>query len=98
MNKFYYEFSDHDYYGLVVVTATNEEEAYPQAIQLYVDVIAGESVEEVEAEAAPHLIPEEWAFRKFIYAPNTMDHQVKDLVKEYQEMESGVLLVDSTLV
>ncbi|WP_339304240.1 hypothetical protein NST33_17655 [Paenibacillus sp. FSL L8-0435] len=97
----YYEFDEHCYYALIAVTVEDGDFAtrcYRKATELYVDVVAGESVEEVLKEAYPHLRTREYAFMKFISAHEEEDRSVKELLTQFDEAENEVLLVDSSLL
>lgn len=101
MKTFYYEFDEHEYYGLVAVSVeANDFEmaSYKKAIQHYVDVIGGDSVEAVEEEAMPNLRTKEYAFMRFMYAPNTLDLPVHKMIEEFEETTDGVLLIDGSLL
>lgn len=101
MKQFYYEFDENEYYGLVAVSVEENDfktTPYKKATKMYVEVIAGGSVNEVLDEAEPNERTKEYAFMKFMNAPNTMDETVRDLIQEFEDTTDGVLLVDGSLI
>lgn len=97
----YYEFSDNEYYALVAVTTDkNDLKAKPhkQATEIYVEVVAGESVEEVLEEAEPNLRTKEYAFMKFVCGTHEDGYTVKQVIKDFEETKHGILLVDGSLL
>lgn len=98
--KFYYEFSENEYYALVVVTAENEPgkiAPYKKAAETYVEIVGGETVESVLEEATPHLRTEEYAFMKVMRDITIGKQSVEKIIKEFDALENGVLLIDSSL-
>lgn len=97
----YYEFDRHEYYALVVVTVEDTNlytRPYKKATELYVEVVAGESVDEVLEESEPSLRTKEYAFMKFMHAHDDEARTVKELLAEFDEAKNDVLLVDSSLL
>lgn len=97
----YYEFSENEYYALVAVTTDeNDLQAKPhkQAAEIYVQVIAGESVQEVLEEAEPNQRTKEYAFMKFVCGHHEEGYTVKQVIKDFEETKHGVLLVDGSLL
>ncbi|AMQ06554.1 hypothetical protein [Sporosarcina psychrophila] len=54
-----------------------------KATEMYIEVIAAESADEILDEAEPNLRTKEYAFMKFMNVPNTQDHTVRDLLQEF---------------
>lgn len=100
MKQHYFEFDDHEYYGLIAVNMEEEDrnEPHEKAIEIYVSEIAGVCFYSVSEEGKPEQITKEQAFMKFMYAPNHEDNDVKTLIKQFEEMENGVLLIDGSLI
>lgn len=101
LNQFYYEFNENEYYGLVAVNVDKSElktKPHVKATELYLEGIGGESVEEILDDAIPNQRTKEYAFMKFAYAPNTPNQTVEELIKEFESIENGVLLVDGSLI
>ncbi|PAD70865.1 hypothetical protein CHH83_01305 [Bacillus sp. 7586-K] len=97
----YFEFSENEYYGLVAVYVDKNDlktKPYKKATEIYVRNIGGESVEVVLEEASPIHVTKEYAFMKFMYAPNTLEVSTGDLIKEFENTKDGVLLVDGSLI
>ena len=104
----YFEFNNHDYYGLIAVrTDLSELNKVQRAIaksgeykaaKLYSETIAGENVEEVLEQGYPTQISKSEALLKYLLAPDLCHKTVRELVKEFEEVENGVLLVDGSLV
>jgi len=100
-NQFYYEFKEQDYYALIAVNVEKYDlktKPHKKATELYVGVVAGESVEEVLEEGDPIQVTKEYAFMKFIYAHEYESQTVKELIKQFEESENEVLLIDSALI
>lgn len=103
----YYEFNKHEYYGLVAVrTDLTELEGVKlalakvgedKAIQTYLETIAGDTVDEIEAEGYPEQISKSEALLKFLLADDLKDRNVGELIKEFEKVENGALLIDSSL-
>ena len=101
MKQFYYEFNENEYYGLVAVNVEENDlktVPYKKATKMYVEVIAGDSVDEILDEAEPNLRTKEYAFMKFMNAPNTLNQTVRDLIQEFESTTDGVLLIDGSLL
>ncbi len=104
----YFEFRDHEYYGLVAVktdladldriermAAKVGEE---KAIKVYFETIGGESIDKIKLEGYPTQISKSEALLKFLLAPDNADVSVKNLIKQFEECENNALLVDGSLV
>lgn len=104
----YFEFNDHEYYGLVAVradfTKLNRTQravvstGQQKAIKTYLNTVGGESFEEIEREGYPTSISKSEALLKFLLATDTIDRSVRELVEEFEGIENGALLVDSSLI
>lgn len=94
----FYEFNNHEYYGLVV--ADNEEKAY----EVYFEGVGGSSVDEIKAEGSPDEITYLNAFAKTISADIKYGDEIalNSTIKDYQEAfdsyENTALLIDGSLV
>lgn len=71
---------------------------YKKATEMYIEVIVAESVDEILNEAEPNLRTKEYAFMKFMNAPNTQDHTDRDLLQEFESTTNGFLQADSSLL
>lgn len=97
----YFEFNEHEYYALIAVTTdTNDLKAKPhkQAAEIYVEIVAGESVAEILDEATPNLRTQEYAFMKFVYGTHEQGYTVDQVIKEFKETKHGILLIDGSLI
>ena len=104
----YYEFDNHEYYGLVavrtdlsklgpiqkVITKSGEY----RAAEIYAEVISGESVDEVLKQGYPTQVPKSYALLKFLLAPDYANRTIVEVIKEFNQVENGVLLVDGDLI
>lgn len=99
--QFYYEFSDHDYYALIVVTKEESDlytQPYIEAAKVYVDVVSGDSVREVLDEAHPNLRTKEFAFEKFLRGDGHGEMSLKEVIKQFDESKNEALLIDSAFL
>lgn len=102
--RYYFEFSDNEYYALVAVEVDEEEilhedvRPFKKATEFYVEIVAGDSVEQVLEEAHPYQRTKEYAFMKYTYALKNEKLTVSELVDEFEDMSNGVLLIDGSLV
>ncbi|QWH76428.1 hypothetical protein EXW59_06800 [Bacillus mycoides] len=87
----YFEFNKHDYYALMAVKDGGEE----KAIELYVENVAGESIEEVE-EGLPVEITREQALSKYLDVMGKGD--ISEWIKMFNQCENLPVLIDGTLV
>lgn len=104
----YFEFKEHEYYGLIAVTmdlaefenasSSLEDLIAEKACQNYLDTVAGETIEEIEEEGSPHQVSKSEALLKFLLAEDTRDISVNSLTKQFEEAKNGCLLVDSSLL
>ncbi|WP_420972140.1 hypothetical protein [Bacillus thuringiensis] len=88
----YFEFNKHDYYALMAVKDGGEE----KAIDLYVEIVAGESIEEVEEEGLPVEITREQALAKYLDVMGK--DNISEWIKMFDQCENLPLLIDGTLV
>ncbi|RKJ60670.1 hypothetical protein D7X33_27540 [Butyricicoccus sp. 1XD8-22] len=98
MTKYYFEFNNYEYYGLVVSEANTYGEALQKSYQIYQSVIAGESIQDVMNEGRPTHISEKDAFVKFIQASKHEDLTVFELVDDFYSSVDTAVLVDYALV
>lgn len=99
--QFYYEFDENEYYALIAVNVDENDlytKPYKKATEIYVETVGGESVEQVLDEAHPNERTKEYAFKKFMYAPDLDNKSVTGAIKEFEEMKNGVLLIDGSLI
>lgn len=100
--KHYYEFSENEYYALIVVSGDINIDLkfnpHKEATKIYVDVIGGRTVEEVLDEAHPHLVLEEYAFMKVFRDKTIVDLKIGTVIAEFDNMYNGVILVDGGLL
>jgi len=92
MEMKYYEFNKHEYYALIKAKTTQK------AIEIYVEYVAGESVEQIKAEGELDLLNKYDAFVKFIIAPTETGVSIKDLMRDFEEDLEEVLLFDGSLL
>lgn len=97
----YFEFREHDYYALIAVEVDKDDlktKPFKKATEIYIEVVAGESVEEVLDEADPILVTKEYAFMKYMNCPAFEDETVKTAKREFEETKNGLLLIDGSLI
>ncbi|PEP21723.1 hypothetical protein CN566_28385 [Bacillus wiedmannii] len=89
----YFEFDKHGYWAMIA--AVDEE----KAIEVYVDVVAGENTAEVEGEGFPTEVTKQQAMRQYIdVLHHTTPLKTEDIIKDFNEFENSVVLIDSSLV
>lgn len=101
MNKFYYEFNENEYYGLITVSVDKDDlytKPYKKAAEIYAQQIGGESAESVLSEAMPNERTKEFAFMKFAYAHDTLPYTVDKIIKGFEITENSTLLIDGSLI
>lgn len=101
MKQFYYDFDENEYYALIAVTIESHDlktTPYEKATEIYANIVAGGTVEQVLEEGSPTLRTKEYAFMKFLKAPDFKNETVGKVIKEFEEMKNGVLLIDSSLI
>lgn len=99
--KYYYEFKDQEYYALIVVTGDSagiNVNTHEEAAKIYVQEVAGDTLEGVLAEGAPWRTSEEKAFFRVMHDKNIGDDKVKKALEEFHSKENGVLLIDASLI
>lgn len=99
--QFYLEFSDHEYYALVVVTRGLDDlygQPHVMASRVYADVVAGVDYKEVLEEATPWIRTKEYAFEKFLRSAKHEKMAVSDIISQFDDMKHGVLLIDHSLI
>lgn len=97
----YYEFIDHDYYALVAVEINSGNlfvRPHVEACKVYAEIVAGENYREVLEEADPHHRTKEYAFEKFMRADGHDVMTVQELIKQFDDTKTGVLLIDHSFV
>lgn len=101
MKRFYYEFNKNEYYALIAVSIDGNDsytKAFKKAIEIYMKNVSGNSIEEVLQEGSPIETTMEYAFMKYMYAPNNQKRIVQSLIQEFESVENGVLLIDGSLI
>jgi hypothetical protein len=101
MKQFYYEFNENEYYTLIAVSIDENDlytRAFKKAIEIYIENVSGSNIDEVLEEGSPNERTKEYAFMKFMYAPNNQKSTVKELIQEFESVENGVLLIDGALI
>ena len=104
----YFEFREQEYYGLVAVKTdlkgldrlqrAKAKVGANKAFELYVDIIAGETVDEIKEEGYPTEISKSEALLKFLLALDNADESVGDLISQFEAVANGALLIDSSLM
>jgi len=104
----YFEFSEHEYYGLVAVktdfsSLSKLERAKvkigaAKAFEVYFETIGGQSIQELKLEGYPREISKSEALLKFLLAPDNEDVSVQNLIKQFERCENNALLVDGSLL
>lgn len=96
--KMYIEFKDQEYYALITVNAGDELEAMNKATDIYLDIVAGETRQEIIGEGLPHITERRLAFSKWT---NTLDNRCRApevVLHDFDNFQNEVLLVDCALV
>jgi len=97
--KFYFEFNEHEYYGLITVSVDDNDfvtKPHKKAAEIYAEVIAGENAIQVLDEALPHERTEHYALATFVRGIHENNPTIRDLLKQFDETENDVLLIDSS--
>lgn len=104
----YFEFSEHEYYGLVAVktdfsSLSKLERAKAKigpakAFEVYFETIGGQSIQELKLEGYPREISKSEALLKFLLAPDNADESVQRLIKQFESCENNALLIDGCLL
>lgn len=94
MNMKYFEFNKHEYYALIAVNGDVD-----QAIEIYVENVAGDSAEQVKEEAVPVELTREQALVTYLVslARPTIDTPMNQLHADFCDCGDGVLLIDGAL-
>ncbi|WP_242281145.1 hypothetical protein [Bacillus cereus group sp. BfR-BA-01347] len=95
----YFEFTKHEYYALVVIKEKNEVAALEKSFELYVKVVAGDSVRQIKKEGFPVEIAHEQAWAKYIknHGKSEVKEKTHELYKRFYDCENEVLLIDGCL-
>ncbi|WGT37772.1 hypothetical protein QH639_18300 [Lysinibacillus sp. 1 U-2021] len=88
----YYEFNKHEYYALIKAKTAQK------SMEIYVENVAGESVEQIKNEGTPDLLNKYDAFVKYGLAPKEVDENFEETVKYFEEETEGLLLIDGSLL
>lgn len=89
----YFEFDKHGYWAMV---AAEDED---KAIEVYVEEVAGESIEEIEEEGEPTKITRKQALNRYIESSISVAGYltIEEITKEFNERKNTTLLIDSSL-
>jgi len=94
----YYEFNKTDYYALLAVKEVKTDNMI-KAMKLYVKYVAYDSVDELRANSMhPKEISKNEALLKFLMSPSSEEMTVKNVVKQFNDCEDSVLLIDGSLL
>ncbi|MGX5472594.1 hypothetical protein [Bacillus toyonensis] len=90
----YFEFDKHEYYALVAADGEAD-----RAIEIYVENVAGESIEQLKEEGLPTEIKKKQALQKYINATAEVSPvtKVSKIVKDFNEHENSVVLICGSL-
>ena len=89
----FYEFNEHEYYALI--GAENVEEAF----EIYLNEVAGESLEEIKSEGYPTEINSYEAFIKFGDSmKNEGNFTLNEVLEAFKGEIKGSILVDGCLL
>jgi hypothetical protein len=104
----YFEFREHEYYGLIAVKTdlaglnrihrATAKMGSDKAFDVYVETIAGQTVDEIKEEGYPVEISKSEALIKFLLAPDNSNQNVEKLISEFEKAENDALLIDASLV
>lgn len=99
--KVYFEFVKQGYYALVTVTVNKNEPIMNKglkATEVYLEYVAGDNIDEILSEGLPQMVSKEYAFWKLANCYDSKDYSVKELLKEFEEMENTCVVIDGALV
>jgi len=100
--KQYYEFNNHGYYGLVVIEVeenqSSEVDFLKQAAGVYVEQIAGESVQDVLEEGSPDLVTKEYAYWKFAQCDDIKEMTNREALAEFNGRKNDAIVIDGSLL
>ena len=99
MRKKYYEFNDFEYYGLVTVTEEYEgEDLLDKAFKVYLETIAGESIEQLKEEGTPHEISLNSVLDRCYQTRDVKSITTKEFFHNFIYVDNTYLLVDGGLI
>ncbi|MFO1442936.1 hypothetical protein KDN24_06860 [Bacillus sp. Bva_UNVM-123] len=96
--KMYFEFEQHEYYGLITVESDPKGFYIDDAASVYVETVGGENVDEVLEEGHPRQVTKEYAFWKLANCNDSKEYSVEELLREFEKMENTCVVIDGTLV
>ncbi|OUB41429.1 hypothetical protein [Bacillus thuringiensis] len=90
----YFEFDKHEYYALIAAEDTDK------AVGIYVENVAGDSVEQIKEEGIPSEITREQALEIFTNTLNAIcpTEKKKKWEEEFNEYKDDPILIDSSLM
>lgn len=96
----YYEFNEHDYYALISVKKEEGQGSMDKAFKLYVEMVAGDNVEEVMEEGTPRELTKEQALSTYLInlAKFKETESIGSLYEHFCECEDNLLLIDGCLI
>lgn len=93
--QYYIEFDEHEYYALIAVE-TQEDNPIHKAVEIYVEQIAGNSVEEVLDEGVPGIVSKSYAFHEFASVYDK-SKSVGEMWLQFERVRNDILLIDGSL-
>lgn len=92
----YFEFNQSAYYGLVAIQG-GRGPFWKRAVQTYTETVLGDDTD-TEIEIYPKQISRAEALLKFLLAPDRQHETVHELTRKFDDIKSGLVLVDSSLL
>lgn len=92
----YFEFNKQERYALLAVKNDKPYITYNRSFGLYVEMVDGENIDEVKREGSPIELTREQALLKYLTSEVNHHSQVGFLVKQFENLENTVLLLDRT--
>lgn len=88
----YFEFDKHEYWALVAAENTEK------ALDVYTEIVAGESGEQVRGEGIPTEITKKQARRKYVDALlSTTSSALDEIILDFNQRKNDVVLIESSV-
>lgn len=91
----YFEFNRHEYYALVVVDSNHDE--IQEATKVYIEEVAGESIDEVLEEGMPDEVSKKHAFWVLANSEGAKSRLVGQVLELFKIDTNTCIVVDGNL-
>lgn len=88
----YYEFNKHEYYALIKAKTAQK------SMEIYVENVAGDSVEQIRSEGTPDILNKYDAFVTYGLAPKDVNENFEESVNYFEDETESLLLIDGSLI